>query len=86
MYSQTPFKAYRPWTVFLSLKWGYPHNAVYHTVQNMTDVTRVVCVTTAIAASDHLLVARRAGTNTIGFAIYCILQYKYCIGVASNIA
>ncbi len=23
-YSQTPLKAYRPWTDFISLKWGYP--------------------------------------------------------------
>ncbi len=38
-----------------SYKLGYPRNGVYHTVQNMAGATRVICVTTAFAAIDHLL-------------------------------
>ncbi len=54
-YSQTPLRAYRPWTDFLPVKCGYPQNGIYHTAQNMTDTTRVICVTAAFAAIDHLL-------------------------------
>ncbi len=53
-YSQTTLRAYRPWTDFLSLKWGYPYNGVYHSVQNMTGATRVTCVTAAFAASVRI--------------------------------
>ncbi len=31
------------------------YNGVYHTAQNMPGGTRVICVTAAFAASDHLL-------------------------------
>ncbi len=36
-------------------KVGLSVNGVYHTAQNMTDTTRVICVTAAVAAIDHLL-------------------------------
>ncbi len=53
-YSQTPLRAYRPWTNFLPLKKGYPYNGVYHYVQIMMSATRVTCVTAAFVASVRI--------------------------------
>ncbi len=50
------FEHIRPLTVFLSLKWGYSYNGVYHTVQNMTDPTRVICVIAAFAATVAIII------------------------------
>ncbi len=44
IYSQTLLSAYRHWTDFLSVL-----------DKNMTGATRVICVTAAFAACDHLL-------------------------------
>ncbi len=54
-YSQTKVRAYLPWTDFLSLNWGYLKNGFIILPKNITGTIRVICVTTAFAAIDHLL-------------------------------